>query len=141
MSDEENKAIMRNIVERAWNQGDLTVIDERVSEGYVGHAGDQTVEGRAHWKRQITAFRSAFPDLVATVEDQIAEGDTVVTRWSARGTHEGEFQGIPPTGHLVTMTGINIDRIVNGQLVERWATFDRLGMMQQLGVGPMPGDG
>jgi len=141
MSVEENKAIVRSIVERAWNQGDLTVIDERVTQRYVGHAGDQTVEGRAHWKRQVIAFRHAFPDLVTTVEDQIAEGDTVVTRWSARGTHEGEFQGIPPTGRSVTMTGINIDRIVSGQLIERWATFDRLGMMQQLGVLPMPGDG
>jgi len=136
---EQNKAIERSIVDRAWNQGDLTVIDEFVSEDYVGYAGDQTIRGRAPWKRQITAFRAAFPDLVTAVEDQIAEGDTVVTRWSARGTHKGEFQGIPPTGNSVEMRGINIHRIVNGQLVEGWAEADMLGIMQQLGLVPTRG--
>lgn len=84
-------------------------------------------------------FMSAFPDTKMTVEQQIAEGDKVVTRWKAQGTHKGELMGIPPTGKQVTVTGISIERIVGGMIVESWEEFDQMGMMQQLGVIPAPG--
>ena len=84
-------------------------------------------------------YRSAFPDMQLTIEDQIAEGDKVVTRWTARGTHQGELMGIPPTGKQATVTGITVGRVANGKFVESWSNFDALGMMQQLGVVPVPG--
>ena len=83
-------------------------------------------------------FRSAFPDFHVTIEDQIAEGDRVATRWTMRGTHEGEFRGISPTGKQITVTGIGIFRFSDGKVVESWDNFDQLGMMRQLGVIPSP---
>ena len=84
----------------------------------------------------VTMFRTAFPDIHFTVEDQIAEGDNVVNRVTARGTHQGELMGIPPTGKQVTVTGITIDHIVGDKLAESWGILDIWGMMQQLGVAP-----
>jgi predicted ester cyclase len=91
-----------------------------------------------HRNRSQRRLLPAFPDLNITIEDQIAEGDKVVTRWVGRGTQQGELQGIPPTGKQATTSGIAIDRIVSGKLVETWDQFDALGMMQQLGVVPTP---
>jgi steroid delta-isomerase-like uncharacterized protein len=84
-------------------------------------------------------YRNAFPEIQMTVEDLIAEGDKVVTRWTARGTHQGELMGIPPSGNPVEVTGITIDRIEGGKVVETWANYDALGMMQQVGAVPEPG--
>jgi predicted ester cyclase len=84
-------------------------------------------------------YRTAFPNIHVTIEDQIAEGDKVVTRWTGHGTHQGELMGIPPTNKAVTVTGIAIDRIVAGKIVEHWENFDQLGMLVQLGVVPPPG--
>lgn len=81
-------------------------------------------------------YRSAYPDTHFTVEDQIAEGDKVVTRWTGRGTHQGELMGVAPTGNEVTVRGIEIDRIVGGRIEETWVNYDTSGMMQQLGVVP-----
>jgi steroid delta-isomerase-like uncharacterized protein len=86
----------------------------------------------------LVALRQAFPDLQIKIEDQIAERDKVVTRWTARGTHQGEFAGIPPTGKQVVMTGIDIDRIANGKLVECWTKSDDLSMLQQIDAIPAP---
>ncbi len=83
----------------------------------------------------------AFPDSQLPVEDQIAEGDKVVTRWTCRATHTGEFQGMPPTGKYTTMTGTTIFRIANGKLVEGWTNADMLGLLQQLGAIPAPEQG
>ncbi len=85
-------------------------------------------------KQFVSGMRSAFLDLHFTIEDQIAEGDKVVTRWKASGTHRGEFQGVPPTGKQATVPGITIDRIAHGKLVEGWTNWDALGLMQRLGV-------
>jgi predicted ester cyclase len=79
-------------------------------------------------------LRAGFPDLHFTVEDQIAEGDTVVTRWTARGTHRGKFQDIPATGREIRLAGTDIDRIIGGKVVECWAHVDELGLMRQLGA-------
>jgi predicted ester cyclase len=87
----------------------------------------------------VAMYRTAFPDYACTVDDQIAEGDKVVTRWTVRGTQQGELMGIPPTGKQVTLPGVVIDRIAaNGQLVETWLQADVLGMLQQLGVVQAP---
>jgi len=90
--------------------------------------------------RQIlAAFRSAFPDLNVTTEDIVADGDRVVSRWTARGTHQGELMGIAPTGNRVTIKGIDVLRTAEGRIVERWAQSNDLELMQQLGVVPEPG--
>ena len=84
----------------------------------------------------IEGYRTAFPDIKITVEEQIAEGDLVATRWTAKGTHKGELMGIAPTGKESTVTGVTIDKIKDGKIVESWNNWDTLGMMQQLGVIP-----
>ena len=83
-------------------------------------------------------YRNAFPDLHFTIDEQIAEGDKVVTRWTAHGTNKGELLGMPATDKSTTVTGIAVDRIANGKIAESWGIFDQFGMMQQLGVIPMP---
>ena len=87
-------------------------------------------------KASIQGYRAAFPDLRLTVEDQIADDDRVVTRWSAKGTQEGDLMGVPATGKQATVTGITIDRIVDGRIAESWTNWDTLGLLQQLGVVP-----
>ncbi len=125
MSTEENKAVVRRAVE-ALNTRDLGTFD-------------QLIGGPEEWKRRIANLLTAFPDVQLIQEDLIAEGEQVVERWTIRGTHQGHFQGIPPTGKRVTYTGIDIFRIVDGKLVLVGQSVDRLGMMQQLGVIPVPG--
>jgi steroid delta-isomerase-like uncharacterized protein len=136
---EENKAIFRRYVEEVGNEGNLDLVDEIFSD-YVSHQPDGSVleRGPEDVKRFMGEFRSAFPDFHTTVEDQIAEGDKVATRWTMRGTHEGEFRGIAPTGKQITVTGIGIFRFSDGKVVESWDNFDQLGMMQQLGVASSP---
>ncbi len=135
-STEENKALMRRLYEEVWSQGNLATIDELLAPDYVLHDPAHLVRGPEGFKAYVSAFRAAFPDLHATVEDQIAEKDEAAMRFTAHGTHKGEFQGIPPTGRQVTLSGINIQRIVDGKIVENWVSLDALGMLQQLGVLP-----
>ncbi len=136
---EENKAIFRRYVEEVGNEGNLDLVDEIFSD-YVSHQPDGSVlqRGPEDVKRFMGEFRSAFPDFHTTIEDQIAEWDRVATRWTMRGTHEGEFRGIAPTGKQITVTGIGIFRFSDGKVVESWDNFDQLGMMQQLGVVSSP---
>lgn len=133
---EQNKALVRHAVEEVWNGQNFANLSEMVASDIVIHA--TLPEGEIHGPEGIKHFygalHNAFPDLHFTIEDQIAEGDRVVTRWSARGTHTGEFQGIPPTGTQFRLTGIDIDRIANGKVVECWPNADELGLLQQLGV-------
>jgi len=97
------------------------------------------LHGPEEFKQFLSLYLTAFPDARFTVEDDLAEGDLVVSRSTLCGTHQGEFMGIPPTGKPVTVTGIAIDRIVGGKFVEGWLNFDALGMLHQLGVIPAPG--
>lgn len=137
MSLVENKAIVRRGWEEIWNKGNLTIAPEHYALTYVSHMpGNPDMYGPEGHNQLVTMYRTAFPDLHFTVEDQIAEGDKVVNRVTARGTHLGEFRGIPPTGKPITVTGITIDRIAGGKLVESWASWDFLGLLQQLGVVP-----
>ncbi len=139
---EENKALARRFIEEAFNQGNLDVIDETNSSEWVHHDPAMPEEGHGlEAARQfVQMYRSAFPDTHITIEDQVAEGDKVVTRWRAQGTHEGELMGISPTGNRVEITGITIDRIEGGKTVETWDQYDALGMMQQLGVMEQPSE-
>jgi predicted ester cyclase len=84
-------------------------------------------------------YRTAFPDLQIPIEDVIAEGDRVVTRWTTRGTHQGELMGAAPTGNQLTVTGILIDRVSGGKIEEEWVDYDTLHLMQQIGAVPQPG--
>ena len=138
MSDQ-NKALARRNVEEIWNQGNLSVIDELVAPNATFH--DPSVPGGKFTgpegvRQFVQIYRGAFPDVRLTIEDLIAEGDKVVSRWTAIGTHKGELMGIAPTGKPTTVTGCDIAQYQNGKLVEAWAGYDMLGMLQQLGVVP-----
>ena len=139
MSAEENKAIFRRYVEGVGNEGNLGLADD-IFDRYLAHQPDGSVleRGPEDVKRFMGEFREAFPDFHSEIEDQIAEGDKVVSRWRMHGTHRGEFRGIAPTGIALDITGIGIFRFSNGKVLESWDNFDRLGMMRQLGVIPAP---
>ena len=136
---ESNKTILRRFFEELFNTGDLSVADEIVGVNYVNHdAVPGETPGREGLKAFVTHIRTAFPDIYFTIEDQIAEGDSVVTRWTVTGTQQGEFAGVPATGKSVRVKAINIHRVTGGQIQEGWLNWDALGMMQQLGVVPTP---
>ena len=141
MSTEANKAIVRRYIVEAFSQGNLAVLDEILAPDQV-NGGPGALPGIPPGpegnKMLITAYRNAFPDIHFTIDEQIAEGNTVVTRWTAHGTHSGEFAGLPPTGKSATVVGIGLDRVENGKIVESWGLFDQFGMLQQLGVIPAP---
>jgi steroid delta-isomerase-like uncharacterized protein len=132
MSAEENKAIARHADEELFNRGNLEVADELFAPNFVYHdpASGEDWHGPESVKQYATMLRAAFPDLHYLVEDQVAEGDKVVTRYTASGTHWGELMGIAPTGNRVVITGISIARIENGKIEEIWENYDTLGMMQ-----------
>lgn len=138
MGTEDTKAITRRFINEAFNEGKLATIDEVLAADYVNHLAGFDVVGRDGMKQFVGSYRAAFPDYSCTIEDQVAEGDKVVTRWTARGTQNGEFMGIPPTGKHVSLEGVAIDRYASGQLAETWLAADVLGMLQQLGVVPAP---
>lgn len=135
---EHNKMLVRRAIDEVYNQGNLAVLDELVASDFVIHSPSAEIHGPAGAKQYVAMLRAAFPDIHFAIEDQIAEGDRVSTRWTARGTHTGEFQGIPPTGKQVRMAAIDIDRIANGRVVECWTNSDDLGLLQQLGIVPTP---
>jgi steroid delta-isomerase-like uncharacterized protein len=137
---EQNKTLVRRAVEEVWNRGNYAVVNELVASDIVVHAStpDGEIHGPEGVKQFYATLRRAFPDIHFTIEDQIAEGDRVVTRWTARGTHRGEFNGIPPTGKQGAISGIDIDRIADGKVVECWPNADELDLLQQLGVIPVP---
>ena len=141
MLSETNKTVVRRFFEEVWNKGNLTLLNEIIAKDHVS-SGPGTLPGLPTGpegsKQLVTVYRNAFPDVHFTIDEQIAEGDKVVTRWSAHGTHQGELAGIPATGKSSTVTGIALDRVVNGKIAESWGIFDQFGMMQQLGVIPVP---
>jgi steroid delta-isomerase-like uncharacterized protein len=135
MAAEENKALVCRVYEEGLGAGNLALLDELLAEDLVDHSlfpGRET--GRESFKRRFTLVRAAFPDARMIVEDALADGDKVICRWTLRGTHTGPFANVPPTGRSVEVTGINITRIAGGKIVEHWANFDNLGLLQQLGV-------
>jgi len=140
MSGEENKEKARRLMEEAFGQGNLEVVEEVLVPNFVcydpnSEAGE--VRGADTMKQEIEWFRNAVPDITYTEVDQVAERDKVVTRYTATGTHQGEFFGIAPTGNRIEMSGIQIDRFdESGKMVEEWPEYDLLGAMRQMGVVP-----
>ena len=135
---EGNKNTVRRLFEEVWNKVNLQVTDDLFTPNYAHHDASTPDVGRGpeSEKKRATLYRTAFPDLRLTVEDIIAEGETVVARWSCRGTHKGDLNGIAPTGKHVNITGISIARFTNGKMSEGFVNWDALSLMQQLGVVP-----
>jgi steroid delta-isomerase-like uncharacterized protein len=135
---EGNKFVIRRSFEELWNKGNLSLADELFTPNYEHHDASSPDFGRGpeSEKKRAALYRTAFPDLQLTIEDIIAEGQTVVARWSCRGTHKGDLSGIAPTGKQVTISGVSIARFTNGKMVEGWVNWDALGLMHQLGVVP-----
>jgi steroid delta-isomerase-like uncharacterized protein len=139
MTAEANTANARRILEEAWNQGNLSLLDEIGAPDYVEHdlATHEELYGLDANKERVRGYRAAIPDLHVTIEDLIASGDKVVTRWRASGTNEGELMGNPPTHRYAEFTGISIDRFdADGRLAETWDQWDVMSFMQQLGLAP-----
>jgi predicted ester cyclase len=135
-----NKAVIREIFEETW-QGDVNVVDRLVGSEYIGYDPSQpdAIRGIDGIKAFVERFRQSFSNTHITIEEQIAEGDTVATRWTGRGTHTGEITGIAPTGKDVTITGTSISRLENGKLIEDYTEWDMFGMLVQLGAMPAAG--
>lgn len=135
---EEDKVLVRRAFEEVFNEGNLDVADGIFADDYVAHdPASPDVAGPESFKRLVSSYRSAFPDLHDTIEEQIAEGDRVATRFTMRATHRGEFLGIVPTGREVVLMGMVIYRVSEGKkIAERWAEVDALGLVRRLGAGP-----
>ena len=132
----ENKAIVNHFGEQVWNRGNLEAIDDLVAVDFVGYGpGRRVTRGPEALKQIVTRMRAAFPDLNFTVEDEIAEGDKVVTRWTGTGTHQGEWRGVAPTGKQVSFAGIAIRRITGGKIAERWVNADYTALIREIGGG------
>ncbi len=139
MSAEDNKALIREIIEEVWNKGNLAAVDRYFAPDYVDHTPfPGQGPGPEGYRQGVTAIRDAFPDLHLTLGDILGEGDKVAFRYTMDGTHQGGFMGIPPTGKPFSVEGMIIARIAEGKGVERWANLDTLSLMQQLGVIPSP---
>ncbi|MCK4559339.1 MAG: ester cyclase [Calditrichia bacterium] len=135
----ENKAMAQRFFDEVWNQGDLAVLDEICAPNYVLHDAAQNVDSLAALKQYVVMHRTAFPDIQFIVDEQFAETDKVVSRFTASGTHQAELMGIPPTNAQAIFTGIVISRIENGKIAEAWINKDDMGLLQQLGVIPTMG--
>ena len=135
---EQNKTNVRRLFEEVWNKGHVPVADELFTATYTHHDSSSPDLGRGpdSEKKRVTLYRNAFPDIRFTVEDIIAEGETVMTRWSCRGTHKGDLNGMAPTGKQITVSGVTVARVSNGKIAEGYVNWDALGLMQQLGVVP-----
>jgi len=140
MSAEENKAIIRQYTDEVFNRKDLGALERWLAASFVDYGANQP-PGIEPVRRDLSAFLTAFPDLEVVIDEQIAQGDKVANRYTIRGTHRGEFFGIPPTNREATWSEIDIVRLADGKLVERWAVEDRLSQQQQLGLIPARGGG
>ena len=135
---ENNKAVVRRLLDELWTKGNLSVADECLAAAYTHHDASTPdfPPGPEGEKKRATLYRTAFPDLRFTIEDLIAEGETVVVRWSSSGTNKGNLGGITPTGKQVDVSGVSIARFAGGKMVEGWVSWDTYGMLKQLGLVP-----
>ena len=135
MSAEDNKALVRRYLEEVWHEGNIAAVDAFLAPHYRRYlspaAAPLTLDGQ---RQRLTGFRAAFPDIQLTIEDMFAEGDRVAFRSTMRGTHQGVFQGIAPTGKQVTVSLIDVVRVEHGKLVEHWGGPDLWDLLQQLGA-------
>jgi len=134
--EERNKNLIRRAAEEIYNKGNYTLIDEIISSDFVIHSLNphKEIHGPVGARNFAISLRDAFPDIKFTIKDQFAEGDKVVTHFVAEGTHQGSFEGIPPTGKSFKVSSIDIDYIKNGKISECWSNLDELSLLQQLGV-------
>ncbi len=139
---EENKALARRYLEEVWDKGNVDLIDELFTTDFVRH-GPPAVEGEVRgpegFKGLVSTYHAGLPDFRVTIDDMIAEGDRVVSRWMVRGTHQGELMGNAPTGNQVTFTGYLFDRIAGSKIEEEWVDYDTLHVMQEIGAVPQQG--
>jgi predicted ester cyclase len=135
----DNKTIVRRFYAEVIGAGDLSRVEAFVGPEYLDHNAEEAGRGPSVVRAHVQALRRTFPDFQVQIDDVIAEGDKVVTRVSGRGTHGGEWMGILPTGAVVRVKGINIDRIADGHIVEHWGEADTVGMLLQMGVDPFAG--
>jgi steroid delta-isomerase-like uncharacterized protein len=135
---ESEKAIVRRFVDEVWNQGNVAAADEILAPTYVEHGPEPSAremkEGPEAIKDFVQLFKSAFPDMVFTIDDMVAEGDKVAVRLRGVGTHQGRLGDLAPTGRRVTVSGAAIHRISDGRIAETFAYVDRMGLRQQLGA-------
>jgi steroid delta-isomerase-like uncharacterized protein len=135
MTTEQNKAVVRDFIDALFTRGDLGAVDQYLAQDFLNHDPPVGVTPDAEGMRAAGAmFRTGFPDWHSDLHDLIAEGDIVVERFTASGTHRGEAMGVAPTGKVVSLAGINIFRVQDGRIVERWGRLDELGLFRQLGL-------
>ena len=134
--DESNGQVMRRAFEEIMTRGNIAAIDELFASDFTGHDTSGGTFGREEFREGVLDMLSAFSDRQVKIADQVVAEDKVVTRWQATGVHAGEFNGIPATGRRVSLTGISIDRIAGGRIVESWEVTDDAGLLRQLGVDP-----
>jgi steroid delta-isomerase-like uncharacterized protein len=135
-----NKALVQRYYHEVLNQRNLALLDRLCAATFRSYLPDRSSVTVEQYKQAVALSLAAFPDLQVVLHDQIAEGDKVVTRWSAQGSHQGMFAGLPATGKAVTVSAIHIHRVTADRLVEHWEAIDLLGLLQQLGVVPPPGE-
>jgi predicted ester cyclase len=138
MSAEQNKVVTRRYFEELWTQNNLAVIDEIIAPDVVGTSAGQTFRGADTLRQRTKNLRAIYSDVRFAVEDQIAETEKVLVRWTFRGRHTGEYMGAKPTGKEVVATGMNLFRLAGGRIEEIWVESDDLGELQQLGVVTLP---
>ncbi len=137
MMSEENKDFVRRGWEEVANQKNMDALEEFYAADAVWHEPDQELQGLEEIRQYVALNFAAFPDVNFTIEDVIAEGDKVVTRWTVRGTHQGETEEFgPPTGRQIELEGLTLHRLEGGKIVEEWERFDNLSFLQQLGLAP-----
>lgn len=137
MSVEENKVLVRRLIEEDLNLTNPSAADEIIADDFFDHTNPPGMQHGLEGHKQIVAlFSRAFPDVKWTINDMIAEGDKVAIRVRLDATHQGDFFGIPPTGNRVSVEGMHVLRCANGKIAEHWGTNDDLGLMRQLGVVP-----
>jgi steroid delta-isomerase-like uncharacterized protein len=134
--DESNGQVMRRAFEEIMTRGNIAVINELFASDFTGHDTSGGTFGREEFREGVLDMLSAFSDRQVKIADQVVAEDKVVTRWQATGVHAGEFNSIPATGRRVSLTGISIDRITGGRIVESWEITDDAGLLRQLGVDP-----
>ena len=129
-----NKALIQRNFESIWSQCNLSVADEIIAPDYVGHIATlpEPVRGVDAFKQVVMLYHFAAPDIRFAIQDQIAEGDKVATRWIAHGTHRGEFMGIAPSGQALSVTGMGFHRLENGRIQESWDDWDALTVLQNM---------
>lgn len=135
------KRVSRIIFEEVWNNRNTAAVDELMAANYVHHdpQSPKFSDGREGYKQLVEYYLKAFPDSQFTIDQEIQEGDSVVTRWTVRGTHKGDLPTLPASGKTFSVTGITVARLQDGKFVESWNNWDALGLMQQLGSTTVAG--